>query len=101
MGKLKEYTPRGHGKVAFWAQKESIKKMLDEKHTVKATYLKHKDLVPIKIEQFRRYVKIFIRGESTEDKPVEAKQTKTKGRKEKKPTVYEELKKPIDKEDMI
>jgi len=55
---------RGAGKVAFWAHKESIKKMLDDKYTLTATHLAHKKDVNIKYQQFRRYVNELIRSKA-------------------------------------
>lgn len=63
MTKEEERRKRGDGKVAFWKHKESIKKMLDDKYTLTATYLAHKKDVNIKYQQFRRYVNEFIRSE--------------------------------------
>lgn len=67
MTKEEERVARGAGKVAFWAHKESIKKMLDDKYTLTATYLAHKKDVNIKYQQFRRYVKEFIRSQPDGD----------------------------------
>lgn len=67
---------RGEGKVAFWAHKASIKKMLDDKYTVTATHLAHKKDVNIKYQQFRRYVNELIRSDSTKEKTPERNEAK-------------------------
>lgn len=78
---------RGAGKVAFWAHKESIGKMLEAKHTLMATFLAHKKEVNIEYAQFRRYVNEFIRKPQNEDQStpkVETKPKKEKGVKSQK-----------------
>ena len=58
----KEEKVRGAGKVAFWAHKDSIERMLEAKHTVMAAYRAHKKEVDIEYQQFRRYVNELIRS---------------------------------------
>ncbi len=53
---------RGSGRVAFWARRESIKKMLDDKYSLMATFLAHEKEVGISYGQFRLYVHKYIRS---------------------------------------
>lgn len=71
MTKTEKDEARGAGRVAFWAHRESIKKMLEDKHTVMATYRAHKKEVNIGHAQFRRYVNEFIRNKPDETKHPE------------------------------
>lgn len=96
MTKKDERGKRGAGKVAFWAHKESIKKMLDDKYTLTATYLEHKKDVDIKYQQFRRYVNEFIRG-----KPEEKPQAKPEPKTEKELSTSEYLRTRPNKKEIL
>lgn len=67
----KDERARGAGKVAFWAHKESIERMLEAKHTVMATFRAHKKQVDIEYAQFRRYVNELIRRKPKEKSSAE------------------------------
>lgn len=88
----KEEKARGAGKVAFWAHKDSIERMLEAKHTVMATFRAHKKEVNIEYAQFRRYVNELIRKTQDENQStpkVETKPKKEKGTKpQKEPFIY-------------
>jgi hypothetical protein len=76
MTKTEKRGVRGSGKVAFWARKESIKKMLDDKYSLMATFLAHEKDVGISYGQFRIYVNEYIKGEvKNEIKPEQTKGT--------------------------
>jgi len=98
MKKAKKDVLRGAGKVAFWARKESIEKMLEAKHTLMATFLAHQKEVDIGYGQFRRYVNEFIRS-----KPKERKQAEKTAPKEKvkELSIHETFKTPTDKKDIL
>ena len=67
MNKSRKDVPRGAGRVAFWARKESIEKMLEAKHTLMATFLAHKKELNIEYGQFRRYVNKYIKDKQNGD----------------------------------
>lgn len=87
---------RGAGKVAFWARKESIEKMLEAKHTMKATFLAHEKDVGISYGQFRLYVNEFIK-----EKPTKKKQPSELKIEEKIKPFLENLESTVNKEDMF
>ena len=98
MTKTEKGGKRGAGKVAFWARRESIKQMLDDKYTMTATFLAHKKELNIEYQQFRRYVKEYL-SEPQEGKKKQAivkPEAKQKGK-----TTTEILNSPVNKEDII
>jgi hypothetical protein len=68
MTKTEKRGVRGAGKVAFWARKESIGKMLEDKYSLIATFLAHEKELGIGYGQFRRYVDKFIKGKENDNK---------------------------------
>lgn len=96
MTKTEKRGVRGSGKVAFWARKESIKKMLDDKYSLMAIFLAHEKDIGISYGQFRIYVNEYIK-----EKPIKKKGPETSGQKtkDKELSVTEFYNQPTDKED--
>jgi len=89
---------RGAGKVAFWSRKESIKKMLDEKYSLMATFLAHEKEVGISYGQFRIYVNEYIKERPKKENKLDKKLA---GSHEKKKTFMEIQETELKDEDVF
>ena len=54
-------TPRGHGRVAFFAHLDAFRKLLDEGHPLRSIYDSHSEKLGIGYPQFTKYVGRYIK----------------------------------------
>ena len=54
-------TPRGHGRVAFFAHLDAFRKLLDEGHSLRSIYDDHSEKLGIGYPQFTKYVGRYIK----------------------------------------
>lgn len=68
---------KGTGKVAFLAHLEGIKKMIEAGHPTIAVFEEYESKMTVKEQQFGKYVRKYVKGESAKVKETKA-ETKPK-----------------------
>ena len=92
---------KGAGRVAFLANLDGIKKMIEAGHPLVSVFEEYESKLSIKSGQFGKYVRKYVKGEANKDMKKIVKARNEPKTKDKELSTYEILKAPIDKKDIL